>query len=427
MAGVQPVGEFARRYLAPDRRHRLVGALAKEGQEARTGRAQVGPLKGGERIGEEVPGRPVDLRVGPGGERAGLAAGGHVLAALEVRAAEMERTIQVLCRRLKNNPLFVGDPGVGKTAMVQGLALRVHEGSVPDLLKGVHIYALDLGSLLAGTKFRGQFEERVKGVMKALQDKPNSILFIDEIHRLSRPCEEILYPAMEDGCIDFVIGEGMSAQSVKLHLKPFTLVGATTRSGMLSSPLKSRFGLELKLDFYSEDDLRRIIMRSAALLQVLVDEEAAVEMARRARMTPRVAIRLVRRIRDYVTVEKIDRANRAFVQSCLERLGIDALGLIELDRRLLRLMIERYKGGPVGIKTLAALVDEEERTLEEDHEPYMLRSALMEKSPQGRLATRKAYEHLDCLHLWGSPDRPNENRQRTDDDAHTPDSQSYLF
>lgn len=270
--------------------------------------------------------------------------------------------------------LFSGPPGLGKTTLAaivsSELGSRFHTTSAPAVSK-----PKDLAKLLT--------------VLEA-----GDILFVDEIHRLSMACEEILYPAMEDGYIDFIIGEGVTAQSIKLHLKPFTLVGATTRSGMLSSPLKARFGIDLKLEFYRSEDLARIVARSAGLLQLDFDDEAAFEVASRARMTPRVANRLVRRIRDYVTVENIATVDQAFARNCLDRLGVDAMGLIELDRKILRLMIERYNGGPVGIKTLAALVDEEERTIEEDHEPFMLRSALMEKTSQGRMVTELAYQHL---------------------------------
>lgn len=270
--------------------------------------------------------------------------------------------------------LFSGPPGLGKTTLAAIIAtemgVKFHSTSAPAITK-----PRDLARLLTLLE-------------------SGDVLFVDEIHRLGRQCEEILYPAMEDGYIDFILGEGVAAQSVKLHLKPFTLIGATTRSGMLSSPLKTRFGHELKLDFYETGDLAQIVVRSARLLNVSLDQGAAEEAARRARMTPRVANRLLRRLRDYATVERVSALDRAFVASCLEKLGVDELGLAELDRRLLRLMIERYNGGPVGLKTLAALVDEDERTVEEDHEPYMLRSGLIEKTSQGRVATRRAFSHL---------------------------------
>ena len=286
--------------------------------------------------------------------------------------------VAVQAARTRGEPLdhvlFSGPPGLGKTTLAaiisSELGSRFHTTSAPAISK-----PKDLAKLLT--------------VLEA-----GDILFVDEIHRLSMACEEILYPAMEDGYIDFIIGEGVTAQSIKLHLKPFTLVGATTRSGMLSSPLKARFGIDLKLQFYSAEDLARIVLRSAGLLKLNFDDAAAREVASRARMTPRVANRLVRRIRDYVTVAGVDRIDRDFACDCLQKLGVDSMGLVELDRKILRLMIERYNGGPVGIKTLAALVDEEERTIEEDHEPLMLRSALIEKTSQGRMATNLAYEHL---------------------------------
>lgn len=271
--------------------------------------------------------------------------------------------------------LFSGPPGLGKTTLASIITSemnsRFHSTAAPAISK-----PRDLARLLT------LLEER-------------DILFIDEIHRLSHPCEEILYPAMEDGYIDFIIGEGITAQSIKVNLKPFTLIGATTRTGMLSSPLKDRFGLEFKLEYYEIDEISSIILRTANLLQLKFTPEAAQITASRSRMTPRVANRLVRRIRDYATVNNAAEISAEFAENCLGKLGMDNRGLNEMDRKLLRLMIERYDGGPVGIKTLSALVDEEERTLEEDHEPYLLRTGFWEKTPQGRMVTEKGYDHLD--------------------------------
>ena len=280
--------------------------------------------------------------------------------------------------RMRQQPLdhvlFSGPPGLGKTTLAAIIAEEMggkfHSTSAPALSRPG-----DLAKILT--------------VVEA-----GDVLFIDEIHRLNRPCEEILYPAMEDGYIDFVIGEGVTAQSIKLNLQPFTLIGATTRTGMLTGPLKARFGIDLKLEFYDEANLARIILRTADLMELDFSGEAADGVAARARMTPRVANRLCRRIRDYATVGGHTRIERDFAEDCLSRLGVDRLGLVELDRKLLSLMIERYRGGPVGIKTLAALVDEDERTIEEDHEPFMLRLGLWEKTPQGRMVTPEGYRHL---------------------------------
>ncbi len=286
--------------------------------------------------------------------------------------------ISIRSARMRARPLdhilFSGPPGLGKTTLAAIIAEEMggkfHSTSAPALTRPG-----DLAKLLTLVE-------------------SGDVLFIDEIHRLNRPCEEILYPAMEDGYIDFIIGEGVTAQSIKLNLQPFTLIGATTRTGMLTSPLKARFGIDLKLEFYDDENLTRIITRTAGLMDLAFSETAARAVAGRARMTPRVANRLCRRIRDYAVVGGVSRIETEFVEACLARLGVDSLGLVELDRKLLSLMIERYRGGPVGIKTLAALVDEEERTLEEDHEPFMLRKGLWEKTSQGRMVTPDGYRHL---------------------------------
>ena len=278
----------------------------------------------------------------------------------------------------RNEPLdhilFSGPPGLGKTTLASIIAKEVssnlHSTTAPVISR-----PKDLARLLT------LLEE-------------GDILFMDEIHRLPIACEEILYPAMEDNYIDFIIGEGVAAQSIKLHLKRFTLVGATTRSGMLSAPLKSRFGMELKLEFYDIEALQAIILRFASLLSLKMEGEVAKEIAMRSRMTPRIANRLVRRLRDYATVAKIEHLELGFVKECLHKLGIDHLGLVELDRQILRLLVERYDGGPVGLSTIAALVNEEPRTIEEDHEAFLLRIGLLEKTARGRVVTVKSYEHL---------------------------------
>ena len=275
--------------------------------------------------------------------------------------------------------LFSGPPGLGKTTLAAILARemggRFHSTSAPALTKPG-----DLARILT------LLEE-------------GDILFIDEIHRLQRNCEEILYSAMEDGYIDFILGEGLSARSVKMHLKPFTLVGATTRSGMLSAPLRARFGLHLKLDFYDEKSLATIVLRAARIYELQLSQTAASLLASRSRMTPRESLRLLRRVRDYATLARPQIIEPGFIEQCMTSLGIDTLGLNETDRHILHLMAERYRGGPVGIRTIAALIDEEERTIEENHEPFLLRIGLIEKTPQGRVlsASGRRYLGLDPL------------------------------
>ena len=197
------------------------------------------------------------------------------------RDHEVERCIQVLCRRRKNNPILVGDPGVGKTAIAEGLARKITQGQTPAILSKTTIYSLDMGALLAGTRYRGDFEERLKAVMKEMEEHDDAVLFIDEIHRLNPAVEEILYPAMEDYQLDLIIGEGPAARSVRIDLPPFTLVGATTRAGLLTSPLRDRFGIVQRLEFYDAVELTEIVSRSAGILEIPTDSHGAAAIARR--------------------------------------------------------------------------------------------------------------------------------------------------
>jgi len=221
-----------------------------------------------------------------------------------------------------------------------------------------------------------------------------SVLFLDEIHRLSRPVEEILYSAMEDYQVDIVIGQGPSARTVKLEVSPFTLVGATTRAGLLSSPLRDRFGIQHTFEFYTPEDLVEIITRSAAILNVDIDLDGAGELARRSRGTPRIANRLLKRVRDFAQVKADGHISREVAAAALAMLEVDSLGLDEFDRRLLRILIEKFGGGPVGVETMAAAMSEERDTLEDVYEPYLMQMGFLQRTPRGRVATRRAWEHL---------------------------------
>lgn len=270
--------------------------------------------------------------------------------------------------------LLFGPPGLGKTTLS-------------------HIIAAELGVNLRQTS--GPVLEKPKDLAALLTNlEPNDVLFIDEIHRLSPVVEEILYPALEDYQIDIMIGEGPAARSIKLDLQPFTLVGATTRAGMLTNPLRDRFGIVARLEFYTAEELARIVRRSAGLLGAPIDDEGCFEIARRSRGTPRIANRLLRRVRDYADVKGDGRITRELADRALAMLDVDPQGFDIMDRKLLEAVVHRFDGGPVGLDNIAASIGEESGTIEDVIEPYLIQQGFLQRTPRGRMATQAAYRHL---------------------------------
>ena len=296
--------------------------------------------------------------------------------------------VQIGAARERGEPLdhtlFYGPPGLGKTTFA-------------------HVLAHEMGVSIKITS--GPAIERAGDLAAILTNlQQGDVLFIDEVHRLGRPIEEVLYPAMEDFSLDIIIGKGPSARSIRLHMPPFTVVGATTRLAMVSSPLRARFGAVYRLDFYDPESIAEIVRRGAWLLGVEIDESGVREIGRRARGTPRVALRLLRRVRDYAQVRAGGAINLEVARAGLDLLNVDPLGLDEIDLRVLRTIVEKYDGGPVGLATIAASISEEPDTIMDVYEPYLLQLGFLDRTSQGRIATRRAYEHLGLE--FHHPDQP---------------------
>ena len=293
--------------------------------------------------------------------------------------AKEQLSIFIEAAKSRNEPLdhvlLYGPPGLGKTTLASiiasemGVNLRITSGPAIER-------AGDLAAILTNLN-------------------ENDVLFIDEIHRINRSVEEVLYPAMEDFCIDIIIGKGPSARSIRLDLPKFTLIGATTRAGMLTNPLRDRFGVICKLDYYNIDDLTNIVIRSANILGAEIEHRGAKEIAKRSRGTPRIANRLLKRVRDYAQVRADGNITSEVADQALEILGVDSLGLDYVDEKLLLTIINKFKGGPVGLDTLAASIGEDRNTIEDVYEPYLLQLGFINRSPRGRVAMANAYEHLN--------------------------------
>ena len=330
-------------------------------EEKITGRRLVAGEEGGEEVRGDVTLRPKRLREYIGQE-------------------QLKKSLSVFLEAARNrgepldHTLFHGFPGLGKTTLA-------------------YIIANEMGAGIKVTS--GPVIERpgdLAAILTSLQ--AGDVLFIDEIHRLNHVVEEILYPAMEDFQLDLVIGQGPGARSVKMDLPRFTLVGATTRTGLLTPPLRDRFGVVLRLDFYSAEELVAIIKRSARLMAIGIDDQGALELGRRSRGTPRIANRLLRRVRDFSQVGGFAAISREVADEALNMLAVDRFGLDEMDRRILLTLIDKFQGGPIGIDTLATVVCEEKNTLEDVYEPFLIQSGFLVRTPRGRMATVAAYEHF---------------------------------